>query len=93
MLSQIPQSTRWMRIHMGMMKLGALDNINHLSTLPGNVILKARTTVRVLAKTVESATVNRPPYMLCCRIHVAVLGYPMKSKGQRKQQIRVMSKM
>ena len=82
-----------MRIHMGMMKLGALDNINNLIILPGSVLLKARTTVRVLAKTVESATVNRPPYMLCCRIHVALLGYPMKSKGQRKQQVRVMSKM
>ncbi|MEJ1269772.1 olfactory receptor 1354 [Cricetulus griseus] len=43
------------------------------------------TTVTVLANTVERATVNRNPNAFCCRIQVAVLGRPMKSKGQRKQ--------
>jgi hypothetical protein len=55
--------------------------------------MKARTTVIVLAKTVETATVNIIPNMVCWRMQVAVLGYPMKSKEQRKQQVREMSKM
>lgn len=78
---------------MGMMKLGALDIIIHLTILPGTVILKARTTVRALAKTVERATANSTANVLCCRIQVAVLGWPMKSNGQRKQKVRVMSRM
>lgn len=43
---------------MGTMKLGARVTNNHLILLLGAVTLKARTTVIVLAKTVETATVS-----------------------------------
>jgi hypothetical protein len=76
-----------------MMKLGMRDNSNCFTFLPEEVTMKARTTVIVLAKTVETATVNIIPNMVCWRMQVAVLGYPMKSKEQRKQQVREMSKM
>ena len=78
---------------MGMMYVGILDTSNPLILLPGTVILKARTTVIVLAKTVDTDTVNRIPNVVCCRIHVVVLGFPMKSKEQRKQNIRDVSRM
>lgn len=93
MLSQIPVSTNWMNVQMGIMKFRAFDIISHLTILLGTVTLKARTTVIVFAKTVERATVNRSENVLCCRIQVAVLGYPMKSRGQRKQKARVTSKI
>ena len=76
-----------------MTNLGTCDVSNHLIFLPGAVILKAITTVMVLANTVDRATVNRSPNMYCCIIHVAVFGRPMKSNGQRKQRMRVMSSM
>lgn len=55
-ISQIPENTSWIRVQIGIMRLGALVIIIHLISLPGTVILKARTVVRVLAKTVERAT-------------------------------------
>ena len=56
------------------MKLGTLDISNHFILLPGEVTLKARTTVTVLAKMVERETVNTAPNVVCCRMQVAVLG-------------------
>ena len=55
--------------------------------------LNASTIVIVLANTVETATVNATPNVTCCRTQVAEFGWPMKSKGQRKQKMREMSKM
>jgi hypothetical protein len=57
------------------------------------VTVKARTTVTVLATRVEIATVNTIPNAICWRIQLAVFRYPVKSKDQRKQQGREMSKM
>ena len=55
--------------------------------------MKARSIVTVLANTVETATVNTTPNVICCKMHVAEFGWPMKSKGQRKQKKIEMSKM
>ena len=55
--------------------------------------MNARTTVIVLAKTVETETVNTTPNVICCRMQVAAFGWPMKSKGQRKQKMSEMSKI
>jgi hypothetical protein len=63
------------------------------SQIPGEVTLKARTTVTALAKTMEIATVNITQNVVCCRMQVAVVGWPMKSKEQRKQKVREMSRM
>ena len=49
--------------------------------------MKARTTVTVLARTVETATMNTIPNVICCKIQVALLGWPMKKKEYRKQNI------
>ncbi|KAK7809193.1 LOW QUALITY PROTEIN: hypothetical protein U0070_025602, partial [Myodes glareolus] len=57
------------------------------------VTLKASSTVTVLANTVETATVNTTPNVTCCKIQIAELGYPMKSKVQRKQKMSEMSKI
>jgi hypothetical protein len=57
------------------------------------MILKARITVRVLATTVEVTTVNTIPNVVCWRMQVAMPGWPMKSKEQRKQKVREMSRM
>ena len=73
--------------------MGVPDTRKFLNLLPGSVTLKARTTVTVLARTVETATVNATPNVTCCRTQVAEFGWPMKSKGQRKQKMREMSKM
>ena len=70
---------------MGMMKLGALDTINHLTILAGTVALNAITTVIALANTVERATVNKIPNAVCCKMQVIVLGWPIKSKELSKQ--------
>jgi hypothetical protein len=43
--------------------------------------------------TVEVTTVNTIPNVVCWRMQVAMLGRPMKSKGQRKQKVREMSRM
>lgn len=72
--SQIPQKTICMSVQMGMMNFGAPDISNPLSLLPEAVLLKARTTVMVFAKTVETATVKMTPNVVCCRMQVAVLG-------------------
>ena len=55
--------------------------------------MNARTTVIVLAKTVERETVNTTPNVICCRMQVAEFGWPMESRGQRKQKMSEMSKM
>ena len=54
--------------------------------------MNARTTVIVLAKTVETETVNTTPNVICCRMQVAEFRWPMKSKGQRKQKMSEISK-
>lgn len=91
--SQIPQRTSWIRVQRGIIKLGAPDiNIN-LILLLGVVILKARTTVIVLAKTVDNATVKKMPNVVCCRMQVPMLGCPMKSNEQRKQNVMEISRM
>jgi hypothetical protein len=43
--------------------------------------------------TVEVTTVNTIPNVVCWRMQVAMLGWPMKSKEQRKQKVREMSRM
>lgn len=58
-LSQISQIISWIRVQKGMMKFGAPVTINHLILLPGAV--NARSIVRVLSKTVETATVETAP--------------------------------
>ena len=77
---------------MGMMKLGALDTINHLTILAGTVALNAITTVIALANTVERATVNKIPNAVCCKMQVVVLGWPMKRKELSKQMKSVNSR-
>ena len=59
---------------MGMINLSAPDLSNSLIHLPDVEILKARTTVMVLAKTVDTDTVKTTPNVICCRMQVAVLG-------------------
>ena len=59
---------------------------------PGFMALNARMTVRVLAETVTTATVNTAANVICLSVHVAMLGRPMKSKGQRKHRRREMSR-
>lgn len=70
-----------------MMAVGAPDSNHCLIFLPGFVNLNARTTVMVLAKMVETATVNRTPNVNYWRMQVAVLGFPINSKEQRKQKV------
>ena len=69
--NQIPQKTSWIKVQMGMTKLGAPDASIPLILLPGVVSLKAMTTVIVLANTVEIATVKNTPNVVCCRMQVA----------------------
>ena len=76
-----------------MIKLGAPGSNHCLIFLPGVVTLKARTTVMVLAKMVEIATVNMTPNVICWRMQVAVLGWPMKRKEQGKHRMREMSRV
>ena len=78
---------------MGMMKLGALDTINHLTILAGTMALNAITTVIALANTVERDTVNKIPNAVCCKMQVVVLGCPMKRKELSKQMNSVKSRM
>lgn len=78
---------------MGMIKLGAPESDHCLIFPPGVVTLKVRTTVMILAKMVEIATVNTTPNVICWRMPVAVLGWPMKRKEQRKHRMRETSRM
>jgi hypothetical protein len=78
--TQIPQRVSWIRVQMEMMKLDAPDTNNFLILLPEKVTLKARNTVIVLANTVEIATVKTIPNVICWRMPVAVLRWPMNSK-------------
>ena len=87
--TQIPQIISWISVQMGMMKLGALDIINHLTILAGTVALNAITTVIALANTVERATVNKIPNAVCCKMQVVVFGWPMNSKELRKHMMSV----
>jgi hypothetical protein len=92
-LSKIPHKISWMREQTGMTELEAPEVNNHLIVFPGFIALKARITVIVLAKTVETATVKMSPNEICWSMKVAVLGWPMKSKEQRKHRRREMSRM
>jgi hypothetical protein len=56
--SQISHKVSCIMVQMRMLKLGILDTSNHLILLPGEVTLKSRTTVIVLANTMETVTVN-----------------------------------
>lgn len=56
---------------------------------PGFLALNTRITVRVLA---ETATVNIAPNVICLRVQVALLGWAMKGKQQRKCRRREMSR-
>lgn len=78
---------------MGMTELGAPDTNHCLILFPGAVALKARTTVMVLAKTVDTATVNTMANVVCWRMQVAVLGRPRKSREQRKHRHREASRV
>ena len=60
--------------------------------LPGFLVLNARITVRVLAKTLATAMANPAPNVICWRMQVALLGWPMKSKEQKKHRRREMSR-
>ena len=71
--------------------MGAPDTRKFLNLLPGSVTLKARTTVIVLARIVETATVNTIANVICCKTQVALLGRPMKKKEHRKQNMSEMS--
>jgi hypothetical protein len=77
---------------MGIMRLGVHNSSNCL-ILPPEVTVKGRTTLKVLVNTVETATQNTTPNVVCWRMQVAVLRCPMNSKEQRKQQVREMSKV
>ena len=57
---------------MGIMQLGVPDTRKFLNLLPGSVTLKARTTVTVLARTVETATVNTIPNVICCKTQMTL---------------------
>ena len=78
---------------MGMTELEAPESSKHLIVLPGFMALNARNTVMVLARTVETATVNLRPNVTCWRTQVTVLGWPMESKEQRKHGRREMSRI
>lgn len=88
--SQITQRIGWMSTQMVIMQQGALENVQYLIFLPRAVNLKAIGIVIMLATTVETAIVNRTLHMIC-KIHLVVLGWSMKSQGQRKQEISKMS--
>lgn len=83
--SQTPQRMGRTREQMGVMESDAPDTSHLLVLVPAAVILKASTTVTVLAKTMETATVQTTPNVTCGRMQVAVLGWPMKTKEPRKQ--------
>lgn len=85
---QIPQIISWIRVQKCMMKFSARVTINHLILPLGAVTLKAKSTVTVLAKTAETATVKRTPNVVFCKIHVARLVWLMESKEKRKQKVR-----
>ena len=91
--NQMPQRISWIRVQMGMTKLGAPDVSIPLILPPGVVSLKVMTTVIVFTNTVETATVNNSPNVVCCRMQVAWSGCPMKSNEQRKQNTSEMSRM
>lgn len=78
--SQITQRTVWISVEMGMMKLGALETIKHLTILAVIVIFKAITTEMTLTNTVETV-----PNDFCCKMKMVVLIWPKKSKEQRKR--------
>lgn len=63
-------------------KLEAPDSIKYFLVLPGFMALNVRIMVMVLAKTVETATVNTRPNVTGWRVKVAMFGWPMKSKSR-----------
>ena len=71
--------------------MGVPDTKMFFNVLPGPVNLKARITVIVLARTVETATVNTIPNVICCKTQVTLFGRPMKKKEHRKQNMSDMS--
>ena len=78
---------------MAVRALGAPESNHCHIVLPGVVTLKARTTVMVLAKVVETPMVKMTPKGICWRMQVAVLGRPRKRKEQRQHRMREMSRM
>lgn len=66
---------------------------NLLIVLTGFMILKARITVIVFAKTVEIANVNTSANVICCSMQETVFGHPMKKKEQKKQRRMEMSRI
>lgn len=66
---------------------------NHfLILLAGLVAMKARTTVRVLANTEETAPVKVMANKVCRRMQDSFLGCPMNRNVQRKQHSREKSR-
>ena len=63
--NQVPQITTWIREQMGMTELKAPDSSRYLIVLPGFTALNAKITVMVLAKTVETVTVNTRANVTC----------------------------
>ena len=78
--TQIPQIISCISVQMGMMKLGALDTINHLTILAGTVALNAITTVIALANTGESHSEQNSK---CCLLQDAggCVGLANKQQG------------
>lgn len=72
--NQIPQRIICIIVQMGMLNFDAPDLLSPLILLPCVVTLKARTTVMVLAQTVDTATMNTTTNAISCRMQVAVLG-------------------
>lgn len=81
---QTPQMTTWIRGQMGMTELESPDTSRHLGVLPGCTALKARVMAMVLARMVETATVNTVPNATCRRMQVAVLGWEAQEEGDEQ---------
>jgi hypothetical protein len=78
-------------VQLGLTRIDARDNSNCLTLLLEEV--KAATSVIILDKAVETATLNTSPIVTCWRMQGSVLGFPRNSKAQRKQQMRGMHRI
>lgn len=88
--NQTPQRATWIKEAMRTTEVEA-PGLRHTRILPpGLVALKARTTVRVLARTEEIATVNTTAKVLWRRRQVVTVGRPRNSKAHRAQREREM---
>lgn len=91
--SQTPQMPAWIREQERIIELASPFPTHFLMLDPGLVAMKATTTVMVLANTQEMATEKIMPKAVCRRRQVTFLGFPIKSKEQRKQKSRATRRM